>query len=462
MKLKPIIILFINYITTTGREEDPVASGSIEKRSDECISQLDKIYSTSGVCYELRNIACLIMRYIFNEDDDRALVRNELISAIENCLDLCYVTNYKKKLLGSMLGKILNNESLHDFSNDDFSEILIIYYYKYNEIAGYQIGKYKKKFEEMLKTRQDINSLRINIYLIFDDDFRNLVNAMSENLKKLTLVRPSNSDILKALYICNRLIKNPIELEIINYECDLLDLEDVLTELASANIRRFTIYCCSLNSSESNSILKSILNNKTNERLIIIHPNFTESDIKNIIDALKNDEMKLNGIYLYSPEVDESLYLNFLEECKNNKKLEELILEGDQIVSNILEKALDILTGENNLESFILASNQINSENVKGIIQALSLNETLVVFGINSESLKLKDFTLILKSISGNNNSKIEQIIFEGRQDLYNSASNHDKKAFVKAKNILLEKGVGIKYDWETADYEYQRCCCIS
>lgn len=484
MKFNQIIILFINYIIATEREESTmtrgsikassheralptkrnratrreestVTSGSIEKPSYERIVKRKKLYHASGLPCGLINAINWIMHYICNEND-RNLIRDELILIIKNCLDLKDVTDFQKNLLGIMLEKIEKNENLEDFSKDDLSGILIFYYYyKHNEISEDQAKNNKNKFEEILKSRGDLNSLRVIIQLVSDVDFRNLINAMSKNLNKLTLIEPSNSDILRGLNICRDILENPIELEIMNYKHDPIDLDDLSNGLANAsNVRRFTINKCNFISSASSSILDFILNNEHNERLTIVRTNLTEFDINNILSALKNDKMKLKRIFLHFLPINEDLYINLLEKFKNNNKLERLILEEDQFTSKIFEKALDILRGKNNLNTLLLVSNQIKSENINDIVQVLKQNKTLLGFGVDSKNLELKDYTSILNSISDNKDSKIELFFFGGKKDIFNSASSDDKNAFLSALGVLKQKGLEIDCNWKIPHYK--------
>lgn len=510
MKLKLIITLLINFITTTRREE---VTTSIRMSPEETISELKELYDLSNNYCELSSAINWIIHYICN-DDDRSIIKDEVVLKIKSCLDLCYVEEIQKDLLKSMINKIKNGNNLHDFSEEDFFNLFVnYYYYVHNLIVSKQVRINKNKFESILESRRDLDSLKICVSFMTGSNVRSLLKAMSPNLKKLILLKPSDLNILRTLNKCEEILKNPIDLIISNYEFKFDNFTVISNKYTEVNIKRLIIEESDLRIAEPVLFLKSILSNKNIEELTIKDTYLTEDTVNDIISALRENEsqvgkdngsqlvkenesqlvkesnLQLKSLILNNLKIDENLLLNLLEECKNNKKLKKLQIKEIPITGNISKKLSEILKGENNLEIFSIISDKIgedndsegiissedaniasgdinSSENVTpdinitsednnivnednniaiiNIAKALKENKKLLELEIHSNILQLNDFRLILNSILENNESKIKQIIFKGRTDLYNSASAYEKALMFKAEMMILLREINL------------------
>lgn len=200
MKFK-LLIIFINYNIAIDDEEVSQKSFSIKLFSDERISELNELYESSDFS-ELSNAVSWIMHYICNEED-RSIIKYEVISRIKICLNLDYIEDEQKNLLKSMIYKVECGSNLHYFSEKDLY-ILSIYYYEHNSVTDEQIINNKKKFENILKYRNDLDTLQLHVHDMSEIDVYGLIKAMSQSLRKLILLKPSNLKILKILQKCKK------------------------------------------------------------------------------------------------------------------------------------------------------------------------------------------------------------------------------------------------------------------
>lgn len=420
-------------------------NSSIERSYNKEKSGLGELYVSKNDECEFNNLSNSIIHYIFNEKDSIE-TKKYILLKIDNVLNSNNININHKDALESIKYKIKNCCDLKNFTENEFNYVLGHYYHKKD--TNIQISVYKKKIENIIRSRNNISWLVLDFSYVSDLDSFNLIDAASKNIQILHIIYNSSySNFLKKLGTFSKSINHSFQLNLSNCEFKINNTQKDLDSLKFENIHTLSIDKCIFTSRRTLSFFKILFNIKNLEALFINNSKLTQIDVNYIISALKSEKIPLDSLILNYVEIDEKLLLRLLIEVKSHKNLENFMFCSTKASLTILKRISHILKNENNLQRITIKLDFINKKEIEYIIEGLRINKKLICFNIQVNNLSISDFTSILNSILENEESKINSIYLgaDNFSDLVKN--NNDKIAFDQTVDKLAKKGIKIEYN---------------
>lgn len=128
-----------------------------------------------------------------------------------------------------------------------------------------------------------------------------------------------------------------------------------------------------------------------------------------------------------------------------SQKLKKLwILEATPMTIQYLFNSLKT---NSTIEYLNLSSNKLTKNDVNHILDGLKVNTGLKELVLSNNNLSIGDFTLILKTIIDNPNSKIKKFLFSDKECTRTSATDDELIDFYKLA-FLAKNDIAISFDW--------------
>lgn len=437
MKLRNL--LFINCIVSTEKEDVLVKKKMAALSSADKINPSNNSFEVSRKDNELNNAIKSIINYICNVQD-RILIKNNVLSNIKSFLSLKN-TNEKQRNAMISIQKKIENDNIFQFSQNEFNHALVYYYeMNYGNNLQDQVNINKRHFEEILTLRKDIKTLCLRLNNMLKNDICNLIEAMRKHIQDLVLISPSNLDLLIILNKIDQSVELPIKLLIINYKYISKYHYDILKLLNYTKITSLMIINCDLGTSKYRTFFKPICDNKYLERLTLVNINLIYADVEYILNSLEENKTLLNVLCFDSVNISKDLFYKLLDGLKTNKKLKSLFILNMNITPTTAKKISNIIEGDNNIQELIIKSDQIDKEHIDILAEGLKVNKKLIYIKISSKKITIKDIISIFNAILKNSESKIQRLYLDGREDLFNTASDEERKVFSNTYSLLQKK----------------------
>lgn len=324
-------ILFITLILVKSTDK----SHSEDKINTKRLSRLSEIYETSGKKGKLYSAIKWIMHFTCYEED-RQEIKKKVLSCTKKLLNAEDITQMQKEALESIVEKIEKGRNLHDFTQNEFDFIFLIYYHINHFTTRYDISKAlnqeklnKNRFENILKSKANITTLYLNYNSTYDINFSDLIKAMSRNIERVIVSQPSNLEILNIFKIFKESIKQNISLFLLDFVFDQYYTQEILDLLAKFKMTSFSVIRCDF-STICSGFLEPLKNNENLVRLNIKDMELSEEDVNSIINVLNSSITPLKILNLEELEISEKLLEKLFKEFKNNKKLQLFAIINDK------------------------------------------------------------------------------------------------------------------------------------